>query len=66
MVLAPTFRFIAPLALPLVTFAPLTVIDAFVADVDDVTVTEVTLFATFTEYCVISGLNAGVSAPDES
>ena len=65
-VLDPTFRFIAPLALPLATFVPFTVIDAFADVVVGVTVTEATEFATLAVYCRVAALNAGVSVPAES
>jgi hypothetical protein len=64
--LDPTFRFNAPLALPLATLLPFTVIDAFADAVVGVTVTEVTAYATLAVYCWVEALNAGVSVAAES
>ena len=62
----PTFRFIAPLALPLATTEPFTVIDAFADVVVGVTVIEATEFATPAVYCRVAALNAGTSVPTDS
>jgi len=64
-VLVPKFRIIAPLAFPLGTFVPLTVIVAL-AVVVGVTVIDVTEFATLAVYCLVVELNAEESVPDES
>ena len=65
-VLDPTFRFIAPLALPLGTFVPFTVIDAFADIVVGVTFIEPTEFAALAVYCRVAALNAGVNVPADS
>jgi len=62
----PTFKAIAPLALPLLTLVPLTVIAAPAVVVAGVTVVEATAFPTLTVYDVVVELNAEASVPAES
>ena len=64
-VFPPTFRFTPLPGFPTGTFVPLTEINALAAFVLGVTVTDVTEYATFAVYCVVVGLNAGESIPDE-